>query len=53
MQVHPIMLHKSAFFRTIAIPACLLWGVLEFVALQRSRFQAHFTHTSPHPLRQR
>ena len=31
------MLHKAAFFRLLAVPACLAWGVLEFVALQRSR----------------
>jgi hypothetical protein len=31
------MLHKTAFFRALAIPACLVWGVLEFFALQRSR----------------
>ena len=37
-----IMLHTSAFYRAIAIPACLLWGVLEFVALQRSRLRVNF-----------
>jgi len=31
------MLHKSAFFRIVAIPACMVWGVLEFFALQRAR----------------
>jgi hypothetical protein len=31
------MLHKAAFFRALAIPACLVWGVLEFFALQRAR----------------
>lgn len=31
------MLQKAAFFRALAIPACLVWGVLEFIALQRSR----------------
>ncbi len=34
------MLHKNTFFRWIALPACILWGVLEFVALQR----AHMHH---------
>jgi hypothetical protein len=33
------MQHKVAFFRLMAIPACVVWGVLEFLALQRSRFQ--------------
>jgi hypothetical protein len=27
------------FFRVMAIPVCILWGLLEFVALQRSRWQ--------------
>ena len=31
------MLQKAAFFRALAIPACLVWGVMEFVALQRAR----------------
>lgn len=31
------MLPQAAFFRALAIPACLVWGVLEFFALQRSR----------------
>jgi hypothetical protein len=31
------MFHKAAFFRILAIPACMVWGVLEFFALQRSR----------------
>jgi hypothetical protein len=33
------MLHKAAFFRVLAIPACLVWGVLELFALQRARLQ--------------
>lgn len=33
------MMHNTAFFRVMAIPACLVWGVLEFVALQRARLQ--------------
>jgi len=31
------MTHQTAFYRALAIPACLVWGVLEFLALQRSR----------------
>jgi hypothetical protein len=30
---------KFPFFRAIAIPVCIIWGLLEFVALQRSRWQ--------------
>jgi hypothetical protein len=26
------------FFRVMAIPVCILWGLLEFMALQRSRW---------------
>lgn len=37
------MFHKAAFFRVMAIPACLVWGVLEFFALQRSRLQSRRT----------
>ena len=33
------MLNKAAFFRALAVPPCLVWGLLEFFALQRSRFQ--------------
>jgi hypothetical protein len=33
------MPYKTVYFRIMAIPACLIWGLLEFVALQRSRFQ--------------
>jgi hypothetical protein len=33
------MMHKAAFFRVIAIPACMAWGMLEFYALQRSRLR--------------
>lgn len=31
------MLPKLTFIRVLAIPACVLWGVMEFIALQRSR----------------
>jgi hypothetical protein len=37
------MLHKPAFFRALAIPACMVWGVLEFFALQRARLQSRRT----------
>jgi hypothetical protein len=36
---HHTMLQKSAFFRAVAIPVCLVWGVLELLALQRSRLR--------------
>ncbi|MEO8118482.1 MAG: hypothetical protein ABI606_04070 [Rhodoferax sp.] len=38
------MLHKTAFFRALSIPACLVWGVLEFFALQRSRLLGRRAH---------
>jgi hypothetical protein len=31
------MLHRSTLIRVLAIPACLVWGVTEFLALQRAR----------------
>ena len=31
------MFHKAAFIRAVAIPACLVWGLVEFMALQRAR----------------
>lgn len=31
------MFYKRAFIRFVAIPTCLVWGVMEFLALQRSR----------------
>ena len=31
------MMHKISLIRVVAIPACMVWGVLEFIALQRSR----------------
>jgi hypothetical protein len=34
------MLHKSAFFRAIAIPVCMVWGIREFFALQRARLRS-------------
>jgi hypothetical protein len=32
------MQFKINFYRVMAIPACLVWGILEMIALQRSRF---------------
>ena len=38
--IHPhkgtTMLHRNTFIRWIALPACIVWGVVEFVALQRA-----------------
>lgn len=31
------MFGKSTFYRSLALPACLAWAVVEFVALQRAR----------------
>ena len=31
------MFHKAAFIRAVAIPVCLAWGLVEFMALQRAR----------------
>ncbi len=31
------MFSTSNFYRTLAVPACLVWAVVEFVALQRAR----------------
>jgi hypothetical protein len=36
----PTMLPKLTFIRVLAIPACVVWGVMEFIALQRSRLYA-------------
>jgi hypothetical protein len=30
------MFYRSAFFRVLVIPACLAWGLVEFLALQRA-----------------
>ena len=38
------MLHKAAFFRAMAIPACMVWGIVEFFALQRARLQRRRAH---------
>jgi hypothetical protein len=49
------MLHKTAFFRAIAIPACLVWGVFELYALQRSRLlskRGHMVRRPQHVLRE-
>jgi hypothetical protein len=34
-----MQLRKAVFFRAMAIPACVVWGVLELLALQRARWQ--------------
>ena len=34
------MFYRSSLIRVLAIPACLLWGVMELLALQR----AHRSH---------
>jgi len=31
------MLRRATFFRWIAVPACIAWGLREFMALQRVR----------------
>lgn len=31
------MFYKAAFIRAVAIPVCLVWGLVEFIALQRAR----------------
>jgi len=38
------MTRNAAFFRYVALPACILWGVLEFFALQR----AHLLRKRPY-----
>jgi len=30
------MFHRSPLIRFVAIPACLVWGLMEFIALQRA-----------------
>jgi hypothetical protein len=40
----PIMLRKTSYFRVMALPACIAWGVLELIALQRSRLLARRSH---------
>jgi len=37
------MQNQTTYFRIVAIPACVIWGLLEFFALQRARF--HIRHT--------
>jgi len=39
------MFSKSNFYRTLAVPACLVWAVVEFVALQRAR--RHHVRSKP------
>lgn len=33
------MFIKSSFYRTMAVPACLAWALVELIALQRARRQ--------------
>jgi len=33
------MIRKAAFFRAMAIPACIVWAIVELLALQRARWQ--------------
>jgi hypothetical protein len=33
------MFSRSSFYRVIAVPACVAWGIIEIVALQRARWQ--------------
>jgi hypothetical protein len=35
------MFHRSNLIRALAIPACLVWGVMEFLALQRAHVVRH------------
>lgn len=32
-------LRHASFFRLMALPACLAWGILELIALRRARLQ--------------
>jgi hypothetical protein len=40
------MFHRSTLIRALAIPACLVWGVTEFLALQRARLANRKLRTS-------
>lgn len=35
------MFHRAALIRAVAIPACLIWGLVELLALQRTRLFGH------------
>lgn len=37
------MFNRSAFYRLLVIPACLAWGVMEFLALQRAHLFVNFS----------
>jgi len=39
------MLFRTRFFRLLAIPACVVWGVLELLCLQRARLE--WRHQEP------
>jgi hypothetical protein len=34
------MFSNATFIRLVAVPACLVWGVMEFYALQRAQLRA-------------
>jgi hypothetical protein len=38
------MFHKARLIRVLLIPACLVWGVREFVALQRCHLKQRRLH---------
>ncbi len=50
------MFHRSTLIRLLSVPACLLWGLTEFMALQRAHASRHrqrsrlsdLSETSPH-----
>lgn len=33
------MFAKTRFYRAIAVPVCVAWGIIELVALQRAHWQ--------------
>jgi hypothetical protein len=41
------MFFRSKLIRLLAIPACLVWGLMEFIALQRAH-GAHRRLRGPH-----
>jgi hypothetical protein len=38
------MKNKASYFRFIAIPAAVAWGVMELIALQRAHWLSRRTH---------
>lgn len=43
------MFVKTSFYRVIAMPACIAWGLVELVALQRARWQLRRNHVTRSP----